>query len=160
MNKRLAARLTLACMVFCLFASESAAAHAGAPPRASAAASRTFDLADFGAAGDGVTDDGPALQAALDAVVAAGGGTLLVPAGRFAIATPVVTTALGPNVSLEIRGVESSTPVPPPTAGGDSLSRGLDLVSEFAPKTGAQQIAILDCMIQTNGTIACCNFPG
>ncbi len=144
MNLRDAARLTLACVVVCLIAPLAAAAPGGAPPRASTAAPpQTFNLSDFGAVGNGVTDDGPALQAALDAVIAAGGGTLLVPAGRFAIVTPVVATATGPNVSLEIRGVESSTPVPPPTAGGDMLSRGLDLTSEFAPKTGAQQIAIL-----------------
>src|SRR5215203_5203522 len=141
LNFRHAARLTLACVVVCLIAPLAAAA--GAPPRSLPAAPQTFNLADFGAVGDGVTDDGPALQAALDAVIAAGGGTLLVPAGRFAIVTPVVTTAPGPNFSLEIRGVASSTPVPPPTAGGDMLSRGLDLLSEFAPKTGSQQIALL-----------------
>ncbi len=141
MNLRAAARLTLACVVVCLIAPLVAAA--GAPSRASTAAPQTFNLSDFGAVGNGVTDDGPALQAALDAVIAAGGGTLLVPAGRFAIITPVVATASGPNISLEIRGVESSTVVPPPTASGDILSRGLDLTSEFAPKTGAQQIAIL-----------------
>ena len=39
--------------------------------------------------GDGMADDGPALQAALDALAAAGGGTLIVPAGRYAIITPV-----------------------------------------------------------------------
>ncbi|MFL6334258.1 MAG: carboxypeptidase regulatory-like domain-containing protein [Pyrinomonadaceae bacterium] len=133
------ARLTLACLVVCLFAPIAA----GTPARAARDAQQTFNLADFGATGDGLTDDGPALQAALDAVMAAGGGTLLVPAGRYAIVTPVVASAQGPNASLEIRGVASGTPVPPPTAGGDQLSRGLDLTSEFAPKTGDGQIAIL-----------------
>ena len=49
----------------------------------------TFTLTDFGAVGDGVADDGPALQAALDAIGEAGGGTLFVPAGRYAIVTGV-----------------------------------------------------------------------
>src|SRR4051812_11566715 len=44
-----------------------------------------LDLKDFGATGDGVTDDGPALQAALDALADAGGGSLFVPEGRYAI---------------------------------------------------------------------------
>ena len=134
MKTRYPARLTLACLFVWLFAAQAAGKPATAP--------QTFNLADFGAVGDGVTDDGPALQAALDAVVAAGGGTLLVPAGRFAIATPVELFAPAPNLSVEIRGVPSSTVVPPPTAGGDALSRGLYLQSEFAPKTGAQQITI------------------
>ena len=100
MNKRHAARLTLASLIVCLVAALAAAGArasrpepppAAAPAPAPRAAAQNFNLADFGAVGDGVTDDGPALQAALDAVVAAGGGTLLVPAGRFVIATPVVT---------------------------------------------------------------------
>ncbi|MGH9959212.1 MAG: glycosyl hydrolase family 28-related protein [Pyrinomonadaceae bacterium] len=47
------------------------------------------NLRDFGASGDGVADEGPALQRALDALATAGGGTLFVPAGRYAIITPV-----------------------------------------------------------------------
>lgn len=35
-----------------------------------------LNLADFDAVGDGVADDGPALQRALDALADAGGGTL------------------------------------------------------------------------------------
>src|SRR6185369_8043897 len=50
----------------------------------------TLNLADFGAVGDGVADNGPAFQSAIDALAAAGGGTLLVPAGKFLVATPVV----------------------------------------------------------------------
>ena len=40
-----------------------------------------FNLADFGAVGDGVADDGPALQSALDAIEVTGGGTLFIPPG-------------------------------------------------------------------------------
>ena len=145
MNNRNAARLTLARVVMCLVAVLAAGADASraepvpvAPAPAPQAANQPFNLADFGAVGDGVADDGPAVQAALDAVIAAGGGTLLVPAGRFLIATPVVAIPNVGGVSIEIRGVESSTPVPPPTAGGDQLSRGLDLTSEFQPRTGSQ----------------------
>ncbi|HEU4596417.1 MAG TPA: carboxypeptidase regulatory-like domain-containing protein, partial [Pyrinomonadaceae bacterium] len=100
-----------------------------------------FNLADFGAVGDGSTDDGPALQRALDAAAAAGGGTINVPAGRFAIRTPVAKD-FGGTGSIVIQGVESTTPVPPPTAFGDKLSLPLDLVSEFHPQTGAGAVAL------------------
>ncbi len=101
----------------------------------------TFDLMDFGAVGDGEADDGPALQRALDAAAEAGGGTINVPAGRFAILTPV-SKDFGGAGSLVIQGVESTTPVQPPTALGDDLSKPLNLVSEFYPKTGETQIAV------------------
>src|SRR5688572_16542555 len=48
------------------------------------------NLADYGAVGDGVADDGPAFQSALDALADAGGGTLHVPAGFYLIKTPVI----------------------------------------------------------------------
>ncbi|MET0648421.1 MAG: DUF2012 domain-containing protein, partial [Pyrinomonadaceae bacterium] len=162
MNTRYSARLTLACVVVCLVAVLAAGARASrvasparvaphpgvaaAPaPVAPAAAAQTFNLADFGAVGNGVTDDGPALQAALNAVVAAGGGTLDVPAGRFAIVTPVVVIvpAGNPTPAVEIRGVGPGTPIAGPFDGGDALTRGLGLVSEFAPKTGTAAVAIL-----------------
>ena len=56
---------------------------------------------DYGAVGDGVADDTAAIQAAIDAVIASGGGALYIPTGTYK-----TTTAL--NVSdaskLNIRG--------------------------------------------------------
>ncbi|HYO62662.1 MAG TPA: Calx-beta domain-containing protein [Pyrinomonadaceae bacterium] len=102
----------------------------------------TFNLRAFGAVGDGVTDDGPALQRALDALGAARGGTLHVPAGRYAIVTPARKDFTGLASSVTIAGIASNTPAPPPTADGRQLTRGLDLVSEFRPKTGPSRVAL------------------
>ncbi|HEX2854825.1 MAG TPA: glycoside hydrolase family 28 protein [Opitutaceae bacterium] len=51
------------------------------------AAKADTSVADFGAAGDGVTLDTAALQRAIDACSAGGGGTLHLPAGRYLTGT-------------------------------------------------------------------------
>src|SRR4030095_458074 len=101
----------------------------------------TLNLSDVGAVGNGVVDNGPAFQSALDALVTAGGGTLLVPAGSYLVATPVVKdfSSLADG-SITIRGVPSSTMPAPPSASGQELSEGLDLTSEIIPATGPNQV--------------------
>ena len=105
----------------------SSRTHAARSHSLSTAVENVFSLADFGAVGVGVADDGPALQNALNAIGQAGGGTLFVPAGRYAMITPVQKdfTALASGVS--ILGVESLTPVPPANSSRQELTRGLDL---------------------------------
>jgi hypothetical protein len=125
------------------------ASHAGISKLTSVTDGSLFNLADFGAVGDAITDDGPALQEALNAIAAAGGGTLFVPAGRYAIYTPVQKDFTGLGASLTILGVESLTPVPPANTDGEFLTAGLDLTSEFAPRTGTQGIAINITGLQT-----------
>lgn len=46
-----------------------------------------FSILDFGAAGDGLTLDSPAIQRAVDACAANGGGTVYVPSGRYVCGT-------------------------------------------------------------------------
>jgi hypothetical protein len=106
------------------------------------AATPTINLRDFGATGDGTTDDAPAFQKALDALATAGGGTLFIPAGKYVIATPVDKDFSGLASSITITGVESPTKPAPPTAGGDQLCLGLDLTTEIYPRTGFDQVAI------------------
>lgn len=62
-----------------------------APPTtttSTALLTKQFNVRAFGALGDGHTDDAPALQRALDACAAAGGGRVLVPAGGTFMAGP------------------------------------------------------------------------
>ena len=42
-----------------------------------------YNVKEFGAAADGKTNCGPAIQAAVDAAHRAGGGVVLLPAGRY-----------------------------------------------------------------------------
>ena len=69
----------------------TSAAPALAGVSAAAAPGRTcsgeYDAKEFGAAGDGRTDDTAAIQAALDAAHAAGGGTVRIPAGTYVTRT-------------------------------------------------------------------------
>jgi len=51
---------------------------------------QTVSVTDFGAVGDGVTDDTAAIQAAIDAVQLAKGGTVLVPAGSYVCSDTIV----------------------------------------------------------------------
>ena len=69
------------------------------------AATPTLNVRDFGATGDGTTDDAPAFQKALDALATAGGGTLFVPAGKYAIASTVSKDFSGTASSITITGV-------------------------------------------------------
>jgi hypothetical protein len=65
----------------------------------------TFNILDHGAAGDGATNDAAAIQRAVDACAAAGGGTVLVPAGRTFV------TSRWPGNRLDLRpGVDGLQP--------------------------------------------------
>jgi hypothetical protein len=128
------------CVVWILLSVFSSSSPANAQTKKKAAAAGNelvLSVADFGANGDGVTDDGPAFQSALDALAEAGGGTLFVPGGRYFIASPIIKDFSGSNASITIQGVPSDTMPAPPTATGDQLSLTLDLVSEIIPATGS-----------------------
>jgi hypothetical protein len=65
-----------------------------------------FKLRDYGAAGDGLTDDTPAFQKAFAAAQAADGGIVLVPPGIFAIRAPLL---LPSGVQLQGAGKGNSS---------------------------------------------------
>src|SRR5262245_6253569 len=68
------------------------------------AAQTSLNLRDFGAVSDGVTDTGPALQSALNALATAGGGTLIVPSGQYALLTPVAKDFSSASYSIILQG--------------------------------------------------------
>ncbi|WP_225774665.1 putative Ig domain-containing protein [Pseudomonas sp. Marseille-Q5115] len=72
-----------------------------------------FNVKDFGAVGDGVTDDTAAMQACIDAAAAAGGGTVFVPSGTFIVSAGEEPSdgclMLKSNVHMEGEGAGKTT---------------------------------------------------
>src|SRR5215472_316653 len=98
----------------------------------------TLSLADYGAASDGITDDGPALQRALNDLAKAGGGSLFVPDGHYLIATHVAVDFAGQALNIRIFGTAYSGPSPDP---GD-FGYDLNLTAEFVVKVGGASDAL------------------
>jgi polygalacturonase len=71
---------------------------------AAVSAGPTFDVRAFGAKGDGVAIDSPAINAAIDAASAAGGGTVVLPAGTYLSFSirlrSRITLVIGPGATL------------------------------------------------------------
>ena len=71
-------------------------------------ATKVYNILDYGATGDGTTDDAPALQRAIDACSEAGGGTVLVPAGHTFLCSPF---RLASYVNLHLEPNSTSNPI-------------------------------------------------
>jgi len=65
----------------------------------------SVSVKDFGAVGDGVTDDTAKIQAAIDHVFSAGGGVVNIPAGNYKTPTTIVPKS---GVSIKGEGVGST----------------------------------------------------
>ena len=66
------------------------------------------NVKDYGAVGDGVTDDTAALQAAVSAVLAGGGGAIFLPQGVYGLSAALQFVTTGDAVAVEGVGQESS----------------------------------------------------
>jgi hypothetical protein len=92
----------------------------GPASSAAAAVMPSISVADFGARGDGVTDDTRAIQAGIAAV--AGGGVVMLPAGSYRVSsTLAVTDRLG--VTLVGAGAWATIISPTPALGGAPVVR-------------------------------------
>ena len=112
-----------------------------------------FSVRAYGAKGDNATDDTAAIQAAVNACAAAGGGVVYFPAGRYyvhgSIALPVLTGASGqPQIGLTLKGAwtpptclwGSSALASPPSSGASFIRTDLlsgNLFNVASPPTGA-----------------------
>lgn len=70
-----------------------------AGPDRAISSSAVYDIRDYGAAGDGATLETEAIQAAIDGCAANGGGTVVVPAGRYLVGTIIIKS----NVKLHLQ---------------------------------------------------------
>jgi hypothetical protein len=75
-------------------------------PAASAVSDLVFNVRDFGAVGDGTTDDLPAISAAISAATAQGGGTVWFPVGVYSVSGPIGDTSRG-LTSITLAGAGS-----------------------------------------------------
>ncbi len=123
-------------------------ARASAAEPAGAAPSGSFNVRQFGAAGDGKTDDTAAFQQALDAAAKAGGGVVLAPRGNYFFAGHLNV----PN-AVALAGVWQSVPahngirdrgLPKPTDDGTTF-----LVTEGAGREDGPAFITLN----TNSTL-------
>ena len=84
-----------------------------------------FDIRSYGAKGDGITDDTSAIQKAIDAAAAAGGGKVYVPAGTWVVSDSDASgnaLALKSNVTLTGDGAGDSILKLADGAGADTTS--------------------------------------
>ena len=65
-----------------------------------------FNVLDFGAVGDGTTNDTAAIQACVDAAVAANGGAVFLPTGTYKITSAI--SVISPKISIYGEGAEAT----------------------------------------------------
>jgi polygalacturonase len=83
LSKSLRSSVVCLATAFAAFAGLPASLWSQATPVAPAAAPLTYNVREFGATGDGKTLDSPAINRAIEAAAAAGGGTVVLPAGTY-----------------------------------------------------------------------------
>jgi hypothetical protein len=107
----------------------------------------SVSVKDFGAVGDGVTDDTAAINAAVAALVTAGGGTLYFPEGTYIVSAPI---NLRSNIVYQGHGWASIIKQ-------KAAVTGVNLLGEASPAAPHSNIIVRD--LQLDGNRANANFP-
>ncbi len=88
-----------------------------------------YNVWDYGVTGDGLTDDAPAIQAAINDAAGAGGGVVFLPAGRYAIHSPLRVT----SSNTVIKGVgKGSTVLYAPYSLSETRGGGLNAAGTYS----------------------------
>lgn len=98
--------------------------------RGSSAAALMVSVKQYGAKGDGTTDDTAAIQAAHDAIFAAGGGALFLPAGTYKTTAPIIW-----KTKVSLFGTGIATSVIKPVGDVQSAIKNITDYTAAAPMT-------------------------
>lgn len=106
---------------------------------------RVFNVMDYGAMHDGVTNDQTAIQAAINACFTAGGGTVYFPNGVYILSGALVTSVSGtnPNCQLYIPSVSQTS----------SLKVDITLEGESTNIFGSGYLSVIVGALPTTGAI-------
>lgn len=105
-----------------------------------------FTPEDFGAVGDGSTDDGPEIQLAINAMIAAGGGVLDLGPKAYRIATDISINNITAAECITIRGCGSATVLD----FSGAITKGLAFNSTSTVTNIRPRFALRDFKIQTS----------
>lgn len=92
-------------------------AHAASHSRAAATEHGLFDVRTYGAVGDGKTVDSPAINKAIEAAAAAGGGTVVFPPGTWLTFSIRMKSHVGLYLSRAATLLAADSPLPSQTTG-------------------------------------------
>ncbi len=122
---------------------------------------RVFNVEFYGAAGDGVADDGPKIQLAWNAAASAGGGLIYYPASNYLCTTPPVMPASVGKVT-HLGEAASGTTITQANAttcwtlgnGNNNMILGLT----FAPSSAANTGSLISVGTTARATFVACVF--
>ncbi|MHB8717577.1 MAG: glycosyl hydrolase family 28-related protein [Candidatus Dormibacteria bacterium] len=115
---------------------------------AGTAADSYYNVKEFGAQGNGVTDDTVAIQLAIDTAGAAGGGVVLLPVGRYPVSSPLRVTMS----NVGIQGVGIGSVIVGTASDGDIIFAGSDTMGASPNGLFFDSFVITASVVKTSGS--------